>query len=311
MKATVAATLIAIMTLGPCAHAAEVWLAGGGDPAAPSKSPSDFLALFDHGAPWPAAAGKIKVLQVTTQFVVRAKDADLARTLQGLKERNLALAVEVGFLYGEGHCGYHMEGFAAQHTARLLATKIKNLGGTLAYAAMDEPLWFGRHANGPTACHAGIPDIVREIAESVAEIHAVFPAARIGDIEPIGVPNSTAWPDEIIEFANSYRGTVGTPLAFVRADIQWQGNWRQELKSVAAKTAAAGVPLGLIVDSDAPGQTSVEWTDRAKKGFADARTVLARPPEQLVFQSWQIHPEHFLPEDEPGTLTNLVKHAAP
>jgi hypothetical protein len=311
MNPATAALLIGMMAIGHDARATEVWLAGGGDPAAPAASTSDFLALFEPGAPWRSAASKINVLQVTTQFIIRSKDADLARTLQWLEQHHMALAVEVGFLYGAGRCGYHVEGFAAHHTARLLATRIKNLGGTLAYAAMDEPLWFGRHANRPTACHWEIPDIISEIAEGVAEIHAVFPAARIGDIEPIGVSISTSWPDEIMIFADAYRRVVGAPLAFLRADIQWQAEWRGQLKSIAAKTTAAGIPLGLIIDSDRPGQSNLEWTDRAERCFADARAVLGRLPEQLVFQSWQVHPEHFLPEDEPGTLTNLVKHVSP
>jgi hypothetical protein len=292
----------------------DVWLAGL-DPvtrarAEPGAS-SDFTALFDSGAPWQTAASKTQVLQITTEFVVKGSDADLRKTFEGLSARNIALGVAVGFLYGGGRCGYHVEGYAAQHTARLLAKRIKALGGTLAYAAMDEPLWYGRHANGPTTCHAEIIDIVAEIAEGVREIHQEFPAAQIGDIEPIGQPTPSNWLQEITQFVARYRAVVGIPLAFLHADVQWRWEWQEQLRSIAQHMHVTGVPFGIIVDADHPGVSDADWTYRAEARLIDARTALGRLPERLVFQSWSIYPRHFLPEDAAGTLTNLVKKAAP
>jgi hypothetical protein len=272
---------------------------------------SNFLALFEPDAPWKTAASKVRVLLVTTQFIVRANDADLVKTFEGLKARNISLAVAVGFLYGGGHCGSGVEGYAAEHTARLLATRIKKLGGNLAYTAMDEPLWFGRHANGPTACHASIATIVNEIAEGVAEIHGAFPSAQIGDIEPIGEPSPATWTQEIRQFATAYRAAVGSQLAFIQADVQWSQLWRPQLRAVAEDARAMGIPLGVIVDSDIPGQSNTDWTQHAKARLADSLAALGRVPDQLIFESWQVHPTRFLPEDEPGTLTNLLKNTAP
>jgi hypothetical protein len=94
MKSTAAAVILAL--LAQPAAAADVWLAGL-DPvtraiAEPGAS-SDFLALFDPAAPWSAAARKVRVLQVPTQFIVKGSDGDLAKTFAGLKARNIALAV--------------------------------------------------------------------------------------------------------------------------------------------------------------------------------------------------------------------------
>jgi hypothetical protein len=140
MNTLTASMLAGLVVAGHQAQAVEVWLAGGGDPTARAANTSDFLALFEPGAPWSTAASKIGVLQVTTQFIVKGSDGDLVKTFQGLEARKISLAVGVGLLYGGGHCGYHVEGYAAQHTARLLATRIKKLGGTLAYVSLDEPL---------------------------------------------------------------------------------------------------------------------------------------------------------------------------
>jgi hypothetical protein len=265
--------------------------------------------LFDAAAAWQRAASKVRVVQVPTQFIVKGNEADLLKTFEGLRRLNMSLAVGVGFLYGQGQCGYHVEGYAAHHTARLLARRIKRLGGSLAYAAMDEPLWFGRYATGPNTCHADLPEVVRQVAEGVAEIHEVFPEAKIGDIEPIGVSTPTPWPKEILEFAEAYRAAVGAPLSFIRADVQWNKDWQAQLRIVAAGVRAAGIAFSLIVDSDQPGQTDLEWTQRAESRFEDARAALGSLPDQLVFQSWQKHPQRFVPETEAGTLTSLVNKA--
>jgi hypothetical protein len=193
----------------------------------------------------------------------------------------------------------------------MMAARIQTLGGTLAYAAMDEPLWFGRHADGPTACHGEIAAVVREIAEGVEEIHRVFPAARIGDIEPIGETTPTPWPQEIEQFATAYRAAVGVPLAFLHADLVWRRDWRMQLSAVAQIAHADGIPFGVIVDSDRPEHSSTDWTQHAQEQLSDVRATLGGLPDHLVVQSWNVHPRRFLPDTEAGTLTNLVTRAAP
>jgi len=125
------------------------------------------------------------------------------------------------------------------------------------------------------------------------------------------VQSPANWPQEIGQFAGTYRAAVGSPLAFIRADVQWSKRWQAQLRTVATDARGTGIQFGVIVDSDRPGSSNVDWTQHAEERLTDVHAILGHFPDQLVFQSWQAHPTHFLPETEPGTLTSLVKKAAP
>jgi hypothetical protein len=295
------------------AYPAQIWM-GGLDPvvrrAAEPDAQSDFLDLFDPGARWPTAARELQVLQITSQFVLKGSREELTKTFEGLRARNISLAVAVGFLYGGGHCGRGVEGFFHQHTARLVATRIKDLGGRLDYAVMDEPLYYGHFFKGPTACNAEISDIVREVAEGVQELRAVFPDVRVGDVEPVGVP-SPEWVEQIGQFADAYRSATGTPLAFFRADISWpHESWRAQLRAAADLARARAIQLGVIINSGRRVSTGIEWTEGTRQSLSAVQEALGSLPEQVVFQSWWAIPHRFLPDDQPGTLTYAVAQYA-
>ena len=75
--------------------------------------------------------------------------------------------------------------------------------------------------------------------------------------------------------------------------------------------ARAASPFGVIVDLDRPEHSDTDWTTHAEQRLEDVRRILGGLPDQLIFQSWTPYPKHFLPDTEAGTLTNLVRRAAP
>lgn len=290
------------------AQAGQVWLCGLDPVTRARKDPgrdSDFMALFAPNAPWAEAARKVNVFKISTAFVLQGTDADLRATFAGLKARGIALAVETGVLSGNGYCGKGMEGFSNAATALTIARRIQRLGGDLAYVAMDEQLWFGHFANNADACHEPIPDIAREVARHVAEMRSIFPNLRVGAIEPI----TDALPaDALRQYLDAYRAVSGTPFAFLHGDVQWLHPWQIPMLAASQLARKVGVPFGVIIISDHP-QDSVDavWTAHARERLAAVRAVTS--PDDLVFQSWTRAPSHWLPENEDGTLTNLVKDA--
>ncbi len=291
------------------ARTTEIWF-GGLDPvtraAHKDGGPSDFLDLFAPNADWAKAASKVNVFKLSTQFLLKASDDELSKVIAGLKARKIALAAAVGLLSGDGHCGWHMEGFSAPRTGVALAERVRRLGGDLRYIAMDEPLWFGKYANDPRACHSSMNDITKEIAEKSAQIRHVFPDVQIGDTEPIGMATSPSWPQELQAWVRAYRSATGINLAFLHADIQWRADWQPQLRAVAKAAVAERIPLGVIVDSDRPVNSGAEWVAHAEQGLTTVRSVLDGLPDQLIFQSWSVYPKRYLPDDQSGTLTNLV-----
>ncbi len=298
------------LLLGICqAHAREIWLSGLDQITRARKEPgaaSDFMLLFEPGAPWTAAEKKVHVLKVSTPFLLNGSEEDLRKAFAGLKERNIRLGVETGFLSGDGVCGKGMEGFAAAGTAAVLAARVKRLGGDLSYVAMDAPLWFGRYANSKTACHWEISAIAHQVAEGVAMISRSFPSVKVGDIEPLGVPATIPWMNDISQWSEAYRSATGTKLAFLHADVQWRGDWQSQLKAASHFAADSGMQFGVIINSNYPDNNDNDWTENAKGRLTAVRSDLGSLPDQVIVQSWTVAPRRFLPETQPGTLTNLV-----
>jgi hypothetical protein len=273
-----------------------------------NAGPSDFMDLFAANAPWQTAAAKIHVFKVSAQLMGRGSDTDLAHVFEALKARHIALAVEIGLLSGDGTCGRGMEGYSAPRSGEVLAAKVRRLAGNLEYIALDEPLWFGRYGGHERACHSSISDIAREVAANVAAMRRVFPTLKVGDIEPIGVPPAVPWTADLSAWLTAYRAVAGANFDFLQADMQWGGDWQAQGKVAASLAGSAHIPFGVIINSGHVDQTDRDWTAHAEERLAEVRSVLGRLPDQVIFQSWTVHPTRYLPDSDPATLTGLVAH---
>lgn len=85
----IVAAFAAMLATAHQVHAAKVWLGG-------FRVRSDFLELVHSDAPWTAAAAKVRVIQVSTQFIMPASEQELRETFAGLRSRGMGLAVEAG-----------------------------------------------------------------------------------------------------------------------------------------------------------------------------------------------------------------------
>jgi hypothetical protein len=292
------------------ALAADVWLAGV-DPfirhAMAPDSPSDYPALFYEHAPWPRAARDVAVFMTTTQYLVNAPESELSRMIQDLRRRHIALGFDALMLPLGGHCGSGVEGYSYPGAIAEAAGRVRQLGGTLFFAAMDDPLWFAHQADGPTNCHSSIEEAARQVAENVRALRGIFPDIRIGDIEPVALVKAPSdWIDEILQFAAAYRAAAGSPLDFVHADVDWHGDFSGALPLLAGRLRAAGIRFGVIYDGDEQDHEDIDWTSHAEQRFTEVEGRLGLAPDTAILQTWMRYPQHMLPETSAGTMTNLV-----
>lgn len=305
--------ILALVVLGASsigrANAAEIWLSGN-DPVAKPNSGTDFEALFSADSPWSQAASKVRVFKVSTQLLMSGSDALLSRMFADLKRRDIRLAVEALILSeGPNQCGHGFEGYSAPRTMQVMAERVRKLGGDLRFVAMDEPLWYGHHYDKKNACQSSYADLAHDVAQKVAMLRAVFPEMKIGDIEPLG--SSADWTDEIIQWARAYRLAVGEPLSFVDADINWSGpNWHKQLTILAKGLHRTGVALAVTYNGDGSDETGPRWTEHAEQRFNTVESDPLTKPDIAVLQTWMPQPAHFLPENDPGTLSWLVNRYA-
>src|SRR5260370_13056586 len=155
---------------------------------------------------------------------------------------------------------------------------------------------------GPT--HAMATEIARRVAATVAGARSIFPNVQIGDEEVVNGSRPAA--DELAEWADAYRAAVGEPLAFIHADVDWSGLAMRNLKPLAAALKARQVALGIIYNANAEARSDDAFAQSATEHFTEIEQVLGVHPDHAVFQSWLHTPTRMMPENQPGTLTNLA-----
>ena len=208
---------------------------------------SDFMELFEPGAPWQNAAGDVRVFATSSQWLTHGPDDDLRRMFVELKRRHIVLSVAGLMLGGIAGCGRGVEGYEGPDYMARIAARVQRLGGSLDYVEMDEPLWFGHDYQGPQACRSSVEQVAQDVARKVHDIQRVFPAVQVGDAEPVAGMDAPGWIDELLTWAAAYRAAVGQPLAFVHADVQWIAPWQEQLALLAttAKRLVAGAPVDI------------------------------------------------------------------
>ena len=271
------------------------------------SSPSDFMDLFPAGAPWPQAAARIQVFQISPQFADKATDAELSAVIEGLKRRNIALAQSCGMLHRPPGGVWH-EGYGAETAPRALA-RIKRLGGEVRYAVADEPLWFGHFYHAPGAISVSIADVAADMAATARAFREIFPDVRIGMDDPVmHYESHKQWKDAMGELLGEYREAFGEPMGFVRVE-----NADYPIHEWLPRFIAAGrflereqVPFGILVTGDSDDTSDADWFRKAEERYvayeSDGRPAAA----QMVFQSWMPRPTCVLPETLAGTHAHSV-----
>jgi len=70
-----------------------------------------------------------------------------------------------------------------------------------------------------------------------------------------------------------------------------------------------GIPVGMIVGGSPEDGTDDAWTQEALQRVQMLADNPALRPDQIIVQSWQPLPTHYLPESEPGTTMWLLLQA--
>jgi hypothetical protein len=311
-------TLIALYLLTPAAPV-TYWL-GGVDPVVLSdwhkSDPGDYMQLFDPHSPWEKSATKVTVFKISMQFASRSTEADLTTLITDLHRRGIGLAIEMGMLKNDRGCGKG-EGYMPAKLPGLAMSRIKRLGGEVDYIAMDEVVFFGHERNWPKngipPCKDPLPDLVKDVAATITGIQQYFPQVKIGTIEPI-TGNHGFNPKQLVQdylaFADLYHTATGNTLAFFHADIAWRSkDWQRAIAPLNAGLRARGIRFGVIIGGDPDYTDDLSWTRAGLHQLSVLNANPATAPDDIIIQSWQPLPTHFLPETTPGTTTWMLLEA--
>ncbi len=268
---------------------------------------TDYMGLFRPTAPWQQAASRVQVFKVYSDGVEGLSDADLRKLLANLKRRNIALALEWPVL-SPSTCGDGIEGFGGSILP--VAQRIRALGGTLSYLAMQQPFQWGSLYKGANSCQWTARQVAINALVQIKRAKRIFPKLLVGDIMAVP-PFRDASPDWAAQFGtwfDTWRSLAGTPLAFFHVDADWTvPNWQAAVAAVRPVAAQRGIPFGMVYNGFLTDETDSAWMTAAENHFVDYEVhggIAA--PDQVSFQSWNPHPTHVLPETDPTAFTYLI-----
>jgi hypothetical protein len=287
----------------------QIWLSIGGM-GNPTPAPSWVTLFFEPNAPWPEFMNHVRVVGILTQVLQRISDENLAKVVARLKEKHVALGVEMlaqaytlPGVNSPPHCGEGVEGYFAPYETAALAAKLKRAGAVVQYIAMDEPLWFGHYYNEKNACHSSVAEVADRVAANLREYLKVFPDAIIADGEPFpSITDQPTWQKDYQEWLQTFRMKVGKPLSFASVDINWgHTNWPQSLRAFANFARDAHLQIGIIYNAAPPtkSMTNEQWLGNAQQNFVHIEKELGVVPGWAVFASWDRFPGRVL-SDQSG-----------
>jgi hypothetical protein len=312
-----------ILSVSLPAGAAEIWMAPF-DPVwreVHGWPPNGYMALFEPGSPWRQAARSVNVFELYKKFVEQASDSDLEKIIRDLRRRRIALAMQGTPLVATDTCGRGVEGYGPPHDMLRAAARIRRLGGTVVYVALDEPLYHGHRfarrplfpyqTHHPIPCHSAVTDLARQAATKIAELHQIFPTAKVGDVEPVGAypPEETGnFSTDFSEWLDAYNKAIGRPLAFVDLDVVWpKPGWPAQFDSAGTALRNAGIPLGVIYDGTPGASSDAQWVASARDHTGTIERRLGARPDRIIFQTWTDYPRRMLPDTSPDTFTGLIR----
>lgn len=291
------------------AQSQQIWL----EPRGPDTHPvgaADWDELFKPSQQWDDVASKIDVFGITAGYVLKATAEELTAAAANLAEHNIAISIALQSIAkspGEA-CG-NQEGYGAVTDSAGAAAKLHRLGIKVQYIELDEPLWFGHLSPDPLSCKLTLPELAQRVSLNVNEYLRFSPDAVIGDIEPVPTVNMQQnWEEVTQSFYSHLEASIGKPIAFLHTDVAWRNpGWEAALRSVAAFSHSTKRRFGVIYNGDGQDADGVSWVSDATGHYEDFESNNRLIPDEALFETWDPHPTHVLPETAEGTLSHVMR----
>ena len=186
-----------------------------------------------------------------------------------------------------------------------MAQRYKDLGGTIAVVAIEQPFTYAHQLQGPRVCHYTMERIVDEITIYMTEMRQMFPGVPMGSIEGL-VRSPQTTPEDMAFWIDTYEDLAGEPLEFLHIDVDWSvPGWPEILRGIEQVADERGVPFGVLYNGSFE-STSESWLQQAAEFVAEYETNAGGTPDHVNLVSWVDQPEQVLPETDLGAFTSLI-----
>ncbi len=290
----------------------------GGPPGNPGST--DFESLFTDGAAWSRTAARTSVFGLyagwvssgTGQGANQASDQVLQEMVTFLNAHGMSIELEAPALQALATCGAGVEGYVPYgqtvHDLTLAyLQRLKTAGAVVQFVKADEPYFYGTVSNEAQVCHFTVTQIAQEFQSFAQLVQSVYPNAQVGDVEPVVNAYPTDPVTAIGQWHDAYKALTGAPFPFFIADMDFSNAaWPSLAKSMETATHARGMQFGIIYSGDPPDVSDAQWTAKTIARFQAYQGTGGGRPDYVLFQSWNQHPWHALPETDPTTFTGAL-----
>lgn len=269
-------------------------------------NPSDYMELFQPPARWPVVAKRTSTLEISTQLIMRGTREQHKILLDGLRVNHLKLAGQFGVEELQpASCAPPAEGQGGPNAAFGVAKRVHDLGLTLDYLDMDEPVTWGREARR-NKCPLSVEKLAQTAAIKVAAYRRFFPSLKINLIDAVGGAYKTQVHDEI-EFVDLI-GKLGVHVDFFIADVVWMSpEWQPNFEDLATRLHARRIKVGMFCNGRLTSDSDLTWDNDSVKNCQTAGNDAKIAPDLYMIGTWSPYPTKVFPEDMPGTLTHIGK----
>jgi hypothetical protein len=268
-----------------------------------TNSSVDYMDLFNPDAPWPTVASHLAVFKFGPAFASQGNADDLKKIFADLRRRHIQFALETGMLTQSAKWPKRSEASGPPGMFEKMLTRLKSLGATPSFIAMDEPLTFSRWQENLGPNLRPFDAITSDLAANNAIAQRIFPGIRFGDEEAISADSKRLV--DLQKWPEIYRQATGTSLAFIQCDLNWSRHAMKNLIPLSQSLKSQGVPFSVIYNGG-NANTDEEWCAGTEEHYTEIETDLGITPDIAMFQSWVIVPSHLLPETKFGTMTNII-----
>ena len=260
---------------------------------------SDFTSLFAGTGSWPSTAAHTNVFGLYAGWVATIDTATLTTVVTFLKAQHIPIELEAPSLQATATCGSGVEGYVPYGQSLVTLTngylqRLNALGADVRYIKVDEPFFFGSIGlSSPNSCAWPLSQVAQDVAQYVGLVHATYPNAEVGDVEPIitsgyGTDPMTA----IAGWHDAFAKAMGEPFPFFIADMDF-GNpgWPALALQMQRMIRARGEQFGIIFIGDPTDTSDATWSSKTIGRAQTFAGTSGSAPDFVFFQSWDPYPQ--------------------
>lgn len=250
---------------------------------------------------------KVDVFQFYSGYILNESNQNINKIFKYLKNRGIAISVELPVLVWTDDYGNKLEGFGPENYVSSVLNKIKRNGGEVDYVVMDEPIMAMVKEKKRALIKKDVKNLVLKLQDNINTIYSIYPNVLVGDVEPInqlGNDNLSI----INVFSEEFKSNLHHKLDFMHLDISWGIPWQKDVKNFITFSKINFLKNGVIFNSQNTKGPDESWLFNARQNLLSYKKAIAVKPDHMIVQSWSKYPMKIIPDPQHEGHLSIIKN---